>query len=217
MLFQVINWLKAGYKRLQAMLPYIYADPTFWGYLSEYRVLWAAGGKGSGKTAFTVALAAELLRRNRVQRIVANIATCFVRVVPPEDIEDHPLPLEAAFILDEAGVHFEKSREVVPFMAYSRHDALYLLIASTIDPPYKARALRVLRAATLVGGVRLYRWQWWGPDHADARKPIQSGLLLAFTGRIYEKYQSGIAAHPKPWLDAFKARYKRLEAIQARL
>ena len=190
----------------------IYASPLFWSYLEEYRVLWASGGKGTGKTLFAFALAAHFLRRGQADNLVANVANCFLARKSPFWVEDAPLPMSAIVIVDEAGVAFEKSREIVPLLAYTRHDATYIVLASTIDPPYKARALRVLGLAALGSVVRLYTWQWWGPDHHDAKRPLRSGLLLAYTKPVIGKYKSGIAQNPRHLLAAFQRRYQRLEA-----
>lgn len=123
--------------------------------LTGYRMCWLAGPYGSGKTALSVAIASELVRRELADKVVSNIPIVGATSPPPVPLED------AAIIMDEAHAFMDKWDNVKKYMAFVRKRNLYFLMPSVFAPHPRIRSVVLRRSFNFfLFGVPFWWFDW---------------------------------------------------------
>lgn len=127
---------------------------TFWGMLTNFRVVWIRGRYGGGKTALAMMLGAKLLADGYCERVVSNIKCSFGS--PASELHK-----PSAIILDEAWMYVETRQDVHEYAGFVRHLSHYLLLPSVFSVHSRLSMFtvqRVFNAYSLGLPLWLYRW-----------------------------------------------------------
>lgn len=133
---------------------------TFWGMLTNFRVLWLTGRYGAGKTSLAFLCGAKLLAEGYADHVISNIPCSFASSVDN-------LAKPSAIILDESWIYIEGRKDVYDYAGFVRKFNHYLLLPSVF--PVHARlsyfsVQRVFNAYTLGIPVWWYRWNLRSKD-----------------------------------------------------
>lgn len=156
---------------------FFFGAEVFFSLLKSFRIYWGAGGFGSGKTAVSVLVAAELVSRGLVDKVVSNIdikGKSGVNDVVPDGCKYYSenlrkwyfpgqrLPLEnAAIVLDEAHLFLDSWRVAKDYVSALRKANVYLLLPSIWPPHVRLRFLEVRRTLNLYAyGLPAWRYHW---------------------------------------------------------
>lgn len=148
-------------------MPFVGAD-LFMGYVRHYRAVWFDGKYGSGKTALAVRVAHELVERGIVRYVLSNVECVFAD--KPENVvlrsgKRGALYVDAAIVLDEAGMFIKSSRDSDDYLAYLRKLNVMLLLPSVEPLPGKLARLVV---------ERTYDWTTMGLPFWQYRLMLQT-------------------------------------------
>lgn len=133
---------------------------TFWGMLTNFRVLWLTGRYGAGKTSLAFLCAAKLLAEGYCEHVVSNIPCSFASA-------PSALPRPSAIVLDESWIYIEGRKDVYDYAGFVRKFNHYLLLPSVF--PIHARlsyfsVQRVFNAYTMGIPAWWYRWNLRSKD-----------------------------------------------------
>lgn len=142
---------------------------TFWGMLTNFRVLWITGRYGAGKTSLAFLCGAKLLAEGYAEHVVSNIPCSF-----SSSVENLSKP--SAVILDESWIYIEGRKDVYDYAGFVRKFNHYLILPSVF--PVHARlsyfsVQRVFNAYTL--GVPLW-WYRWNLRSKDVKETGYFGI-----------------------------------------
>jgi hypothetical protein len=161
---------------------FVMCDEFFW-MVRNYRVMYARGRYGSGKSLLAVATAVELWRRGLVDHIYSNLilrGDWFEQVTG--SIRD------AVIVFDEAWVELDSrswDRKVAnSWLAFLRKRNIYLLLASVTNVDVRFRTLQVQRSQVL---PKLWRYQW---VVNDGMKPIKGAFMIYDPGPYFEVFDT---------------------------
>lgn len=136
----------------------------------HYKTVWFEGRVGSGKTAFAMYLAHELIRNGHARHLVANIDTVWGD--EPENIvlRDGRY-LDTVFVLDEGGLILQRAADARIFLAGQRKINSYVFIPSVESPSRATTQLSVMRIANLYP-VKIPVWIYRSILHTGSRQKI---------------------------------------------
>ncbi len=127
---------------------------TFWGMLTNFRVLLLEGRYGGGKTSSAFLMAARLKAEGYVDRVVSNIPCSFTD--PVETLADR-----SALVIDESWIYIEGRKDALDYAGFVRKFEHYLLLPSVFDINARLSAFscwRIFNAYSLGLPLWFYRW-----------------------------------------------------------
>lgn len=147
---------------------------SFMGLFRNYRMMYLSGRYGGGKTASSVRFAYDMLDHGWVKHALGNFPC--VLFEDPNRITDME---DTVLVLDEAGVWLS-DKEFDKLTAFLRKKNLYLIMATVLPPPLRAKVLVAQRTRNLQAmGVPMWMYSgalvqgvikekadftWWQPS-----------------------------------------------------
>jgi len=106
----------------------------FWDMFLAYRILWASGRFGAGKTSLAVLVMARLLAEKRISRVISNIPLSFASPIDQADILDiikeKKAMIDTGILLDEAWIYVEDRKSVLDYAGFVRKFNHFLALPS---------------------------------------------------------------------------------------
>jgi hypothetical protein len=112
--------------------------------LNSYRILWAMGGYGSGKTLEAFDLASTLYDTGRYRYILGNVNSVWTDNPELVELREGAF-VDAIVILDEGGLFLRMSRNADQFLLGLRKLNITIVVPSVLPPATKIKILQLQR------------------------------------------------------------------------
>lgn len=145
------------------MTKFINGD-TFIMLMRQYRTCWLRGAYGTGKTALSCIIAAELYRQELIDNVISNIP--IAGAIPPVA----PL-FRSAIIIDESHLFMDDWKAAKRYLTFVRKADLYILMPSVFPVNVRIRLFSVQRVFNgFLFGLPLWVFEWRLNDGASSEK-----------------------------------------------
>lgn len=128
--------------------------------LNQFRVVWAMGSFGSGKTLSAFEIAASLYDTGRYRYILGNVNSVWTDNPETVVLRDGSF-VDAIVILDEGGLFMRLSRDADAFLLGLRKLNITIIVPSVLPPSQRIKALQIQRTLNLSAfGLPLWIYEY---------------------------------------------------------